>query len=389
MPTTGRTRIVGRRIAWGMTAALGMVVAVFLVGAARASYPQHRLSFSPDPGTWRGVYHVHTQASDGLGTIADVVAAARASGAAWVLVADHNLMEPVRARYEGGVLLLFSPEVSVPSGHVTAVGASRALTRTERGAKNPLATIRAVGGAPVAAHPLGRKRPYLHLDDPQLAGLEILSADQEFRDALVSPARFLPAALAYLVNPLDAMMRLLQRPDRTLARWDDLLRSRRTAGFCAVDAHGRPPYAAMMEGLQMYAAVGHPPTNGAAADGAALFDALIAGRTYCGIETIGAAGGFRFGATSDAGEVSMGDETRLDLHPVLHLDLAYEQLPPVTRPVLICGGVEVPLDQAPAKDGLRSTYRPTRPGACRAEVRVDGDGHRVLPWIMSNPVYVR
>ena len=64
----------------------------------------------------------------------------------------------------------------------------------------------------------------------------------------MSPARFLPAALAYLVNPLDAMMRLLQRPDRTLARWDDLLRSRRAAGFCAVDAHGRPPYAAMMEG---------------------------------------------------------------------------------------------------------------------------------------------
>jgi len=85
----------------------------------------------------------------------------------------------------------------------------------------------------------------------------------------------------------------------------------------------------------------------------------------------------------------MGDETRLDLHPILRLDLAYAQLPPAARPVLICAGVEVPLEETPVKDGLRYAYRPTRSGACRAEVRVNGDGNRALPWILSNPVYVR
>ncbi|MBE3135211.1 MAG: hypothetical protein IMZ55_17225, partial [Acidobacteria bacterium] len=335
MSTGSNTTKIVRRVAWGLAAAVAITLIAFLIHAATVTSPWQHLSFVPDPGTWRGVYHVHTRASDGLGTVEDVVAAARMSGATWVLVVDHNRMDAAQPRIVDGVLLVFSPEVSAPDGHVTALGASRALTRQERRAKDALATIRALGGAPVAAHPLGRKRPYARLDDPDLAGLEILSADQEFRDAFVSPFRLLPAALAYTVNPKYAVLRLLQRPGRTLSRWDELLRSRRVAGFCAVDAHGRPPYGVMMESLQMHAVVGHPRTGDAVADGQALIDALARGRSFCGVETIAGAGGFRFGGITDADEVTMGGDARLDLHPVLHLDLAYASLPPGARPVLI------------------------------------------------------
>jgi len=377
------------RVAWGLAAAAAITLILFLAHAATVVYPRQQLSFVADPGTWRGVYHVHTLASDGLGTIGDVVRAARTSGATWVLVADHNRTEAARARIVDGVLLVFSPEVSAPDGHVTALGASRALTPRERKAKDALVTIRALGGAPVAAHPLGRKRPYTRLDDPGLAGLEILSADQEFRDALASPFRLLPAALAYAVNAKYALMRLLQRPDRTLSRWDELLVSRRVAGFCAVDAHGRPPYDVMMDSLQMYAGVGHPRTGDALADGAALVDALARGRSFCGIDTLGGAGGFRFGATADADEVTMGGDVRVDRHPVLHLDFAYASLPRGARPVVICNGTAVELTDIPAQHGRRFEYRPTRPGACRAEVSIDDGNGRVWPWILSNPVYVR
>ena len=388
MTTSGRTRTVLRRIGLGVVVAVLVFGGLFLVSASRATYPEQRLQFWPDAGTWPGVYHVHTQASDGSGTIGDVVAAAKSSGATWVLVADHNVMEGARARYQDGVLLVFSPEVSVPAGHVTAVGAARALTKPERRAPGALSTIRAVGGAPIAAHPLGRKRPYLRLDDPLLAGLEILSADQEFRDALVAPVRLAPAALAYLVSPRNAMMRLLQRPDRSLARWDELLHARRMAGFCAVDAHGRPPYEAIMATLQMHVVVGHPPTGDAATDGAALLDALVRGRSYCGVETIAAAGGFRLDATTDADAAQMSDEIPLALHPVIHLRLRYVELPPATRASLTCGGVERRLEPLADRDGFHYTYRPLQPGACRAEVSVESGG-RTRPWILSNPLYIR
>jgi hypothetical protein len=389
MSTGSSTRKTARRVLWGIAAVLAIALVAFLVHAAKVVYPTQHLSFVADPATWRGVFHVHTRVSDGLGTIDDVVTAARTSGATWVVVSDHNRMESARARIVDGVLLVFAPEVSVPNGHVTALGASRALTRQERSGKDALATIRAVGGAPVAAHPLGRKRPFKRLDEPGLAGLEILSADQEFRDAILSPFRLLPAALAYPVNPTYAVMRLLRRPDRTLSRWDELLVARRVSGFCAVDAHGRPPYGVMMGSLQMYATVGHPRTGDAFADGAALIDALVTGRAFCGIDTIAGAGGFRFWGVSGADEVGMGEEVRLDQHPVLYLGLDYGTLPHGARPVLICGGAEVGLTDMPVPHGRRYEYRPIRPGACRVEVSIDDGNGRVQPWILSNPIYAR
>ncbi len=106
---TARSMKTIRRVAWGIAAAAAIAIVVFLTQAASVVYPRERLFFAPDPGAWRGVFHVHTRASDGRGTIADVAAAARASGAAWVLVTDHNLMEAAQSRIVAGVLLVFSP----------------------------------------------------------------------------------------------------------------------------------------------------------------------------------------------------------------------------------------------------------------------------------------
>lgn len=377
-----------RRAAWGAIALGAMLLGLFLTQSARVAYPLERLTFTAAPGTWRGVYHVHTVASDGSGTIEDVVAAARASGAAWVIVTDHNVMDGPRARILDGVLVVQAPEVSSNDGHVVALGASRALRHPERRSRMALGIIRALGGTTVAAHPLGRKRPYTRLDDPLLEGLEILSADQEFRDALVDLPRLLPAALAYTVNPQHAIMRLLKRPDRTLARWDELLASRRMAGFCAPDAHGVPPYAAMFASLQMHAEVGHPPTGGAEADGAALVAALAAGRSFCGIEAIGGAGGFSFTGVDDEGRAGMGGSLRRGRHPVLAVGLAYPALPEGARPVMYCGGAPVPLAGVVTPSGWRYEYRPVSAGACRVEVLVEDGNGGTWPWILSNPIYV-
>lgn len=371
-----------------MAVLAAVALALFLVHSARVAYPESRLSFTPKPGTWRGAYHVHTVASDGRGTLADVVAAARANGAAWVIVTDHNVIDGPLARVVDGVLVVSSVEVSTADGHATAIGAYRALTRPERRARTALGTIRALGGTAVAAHPLARKRPYTRLDDPLLGGLEILSGDQEFRDALVEPARLLPALLAWPVNPLHAVMRLLRRPDRTLARWDEMLAARRMPGLCAVDAHGRPSYAAMFAALQMHAEVGHPPTGDADADAAALVSALAGGRAFCGIEAVGAAGGFSFTGTDDDGSVGMGGTLRVDRHPVLRIDLAYPALPDGARPVMYCGGARVELTGVLTPAGWRYEHRPASAGACRVEVLVDSGDGGTRPWILSNPVYV-
>ncbi len=368
---------------------LGCALAVYLVHAARVTYPTSHLNVVPDPGTWRGAFHVHTTASDGRGTSDDVVAAARAAGAVWVLIADHNTMERERFRLVDGVLLVYSPEVGVPDGHATGVGLRRALSGPERRAEDALRTIRNLGGTPVAAHPLGRKRPYRNLDDPQLGGLEVMSADQEFREALLDPPRFVPAALSYLVNPMHAVMQLVRRPDATLARWDGLLATRRMAGYCAVDAHGRPPYDVMMRLLQMHVLVGRPPGRDAVADGMALVDGLVRGRSFCGIGGFGPVEGFRFTARTDAGNAEMGDEVALGLNPVLQLDLMYSALPEKIDPHVVCAGQEVPLTASSIDAGWRYEATPNQRGACRAEVQIRDGAHEARPWIVSNPIYIR
>jgi hypothetical protein len=294
-----------------------------------------------------------------------------------------------------GVLVAFFPEVGVPDGHAVGLGMTRALTTAERSQPSALTDIRTLGGAPIAAHPLGRKHPYRNPGDPRLGGFEILSADQEYRDALVEPTRIVPAALAYLVNPMHALARLVRRPDATFARWDQLLSSRRIPGFCSVDAHGRPPYDVMMRLLQMYAVVGRPPTGRAEEDGRALVEALVSGRSYCAIDAWGRGDGFSFVAAAGSGaaggpaEKRMGDEVTRGDGAVLRVDLRYRDLPAGARTRLLCAGREAPLQASVLPSGTRFEHRPMQPGACRVEVSLDSGGGHERPWIVSNPIYVR
>jgi hypothetical protein len=369
--------------------ALGLTIAAFLAHAATVRYPAAPVAFEADPSVWPGAFHVHTVASDGLGTLDDVADAATATGAAWVLVADHNTADRQGARFVKGVLIVSAPETSALDGHIVAIGVSRALTRAERRASTAVSTIRSLGGTPVAAHPVDRKRPYRRLEDPGLAGMEVLSADQELHDALVAPHRLVPAALAYIVNPMHGLARLIRRPAATLARWDELLPTRRMIGYCAIDAHGRPPYDVMMRLLQMYVVVGRPRSGDAAADGAALLDALTRGRSYCGIDVFGSAGGFRYTATAGSRTAGMGDDVALAEDPVLKVDLAYSALPDGAHPVMICGGAETALVQQPGPGWRAFEFRPVRTGACRVEVRLGEPGAAGVPWIVSNPIFVR
>lgn len=369
--------------------ALVGAIVVFLGYASQVRYPGRAAEVTRDPAIWPGAFHVHTTASDGIGTLDEVVRAAKSAGAAWVVIADHNQMDQRRFRVVDGVLVVQAPEVGVPNGHVTALGVSRALTRPERRAGDALATIRRLGGESVAAHPLGRKRPYTRLADGELIGMEVLSADAEFREALVQPHRFVPSVLAYLVNPMYGVGRLVRRPAATFDVWDGLLATRRMAGFCAVDAHGRPSYDVMMRLLQMHAVVGVPRTGDPGVDGPALLNTLIGGRSYCGIEVFGPAAGFRFSAAPSNEIAQMGDEVALAGAPVMRVDLLYSTWPGTIRPAMICGGETVPLAEVPITGGRRFEYRPVRAGACRVEVELGHSAGGATPWIVSNPIYVK
>lgn len=103
--------------------------------------------------------HVHTAASpDGLSSLEELTAAARAAGLDGLAVTDHNLCTPVPQRLNG-VLLIPGCEVSTTQGHITGLFLEGPLDLESLrrdglpdGAE-AVAEIHRRGGVAVLAHP--------------------------------------------------------------------------------------------------------------------------------------------------------------------------------------------------------------------------------------------
>lgn len=241
------------------------------------------------PPDLRGAYHVHTTASDGRGTLAEVIRAAREAGLAFVVVTDHNRRVPDRPEYSDGVLVIPATEASTRYGHVVALGVARALTPDER-AGDPLGAIRALGGEAVLAHPLHPRRPFTGWGAGPWRGFEVVSNDTAWGRVLAdrSAGKVVAAALALPWDPPRAVLDLADDPADELARFDAEVAAARAAGdrrrpprilLCSADAHGLPSYRAAFEAFSMHVPVA--PTGDAAVDAAAVTAALLDGRAAC------------------------------------------------------------------------------------------------------------
>jgi hypothetical protein len=180
----------------------------------------------PAAGEVRGAYHVHTARSDGRGTLDEVVRAAKEAGLQFVVVTDHNVLTPEEEGYRDGVLVVEGTEVSTGFGHVVALGVPRALTPEERD-RDPLGTIRALGGEAFVAHPFHPRRPFTGWDRGPWRGFEVVSNDTAWH-AVVHERALGKAALAALALPWDgarAILTLGDSPGDELRRFDEELRA--------------------------------------------------------------------------------------------------------------------------------------------------------------------
>lgn len=109
--------------------------------------------------TYKIDLHVHTAASlDGLSSLEELSAAARAAGLDAIAVTDHNLCTPVPQRLNG-VLLIPGCEVSTRQGHITGLFLEEPLdleSLRKDGLPQGGAAIEEIhrrGGVAVLAHP--------------------------------------------------------------------------------------------------------------------------------------------------------------------------------------------------------------------------------------------
>ncbi len=333
---------------------------------------------APPRGEVRGAYHVHTTRSDGRGTLDEVVAAARAAGLQFVVVTDHNVLDPGEQRWRDGVLVVEGTEASTPFGHVVALGIPRALGTEERDG-DPLGAIANLGGQAILAHPLHPRRPFTGWGRGPWRGMEIVSNDTSWGE-VVAGREWGRAALAAAVLPFDgarAVLALLGGSRDERRRFDDELRAARAAEkrrparvlLCSADAHGYPSYRASFEAFSMHLPVtlsGDPE-----ADARAVVAALTDGRATCVLDAVAPAGGIRLVPAREGRGLDFLVEAP-DLRPA-SFTLLRDGAPVAQRaPAVASGAVVIPFDC----EGPRCP-----PGDYRVEGTWGG-----RPWIFTNPV---
>jgi hypothetical protein len=108
-----------------------------------------------------GAIHGHSTYSDGTGTFPEIVAAACDAGLDFLVMTDHDTLQPLQdvgEAFHGRTLLLIGCEVSPPTNHLLAVGARTCPSR-EQPPQDYVDDLRAQGALTFLAHPHDRGVP--------------------------------------------------------------------------------------------------------------------------------------------------------------------------------------------------------------------------------------
>jgi len=357
-------------------------------------------SWQPAPRHLRAAYHVHSTLSDGSGTVGAIAQAAADSGLDVVILTDHGDGTRVSApRYRSGVLCIEAVEINTADGHVVALGMRPSPYPLAGPARAVVEDIHRLGGMAIAAHP----------DSPRLSlrwrdwtvpvdGIEWLNADSEWRDeGAVALGRLL---LTYRLGPPQTLAALLDRPERTLARWDALTQRAGIVGLAGADAHARlslrdhtpgqdpwwqlslPSYGASFQTFSTRLVPDGPMTGEAETDARLVLSAIARGRAYTVIDGFAEGGTTEFRLVSGTWNAGIGGILPVDGTVTAEVRV---HGPPGTRLTLYRDG-----QLWHETDRLQFQIDvPSQPSVWRLEGRLPASpGASPMPWLVTNPVYL-
>ncbi|MBI4343919.1 MAG: PHP domain-containing protein [Candidatus Omnitrophica bacterium] len=368
--------------------AVGCALAVSCGGCAVLTrIPAHLAERLEPPATpawddgyedYTGAMHIHTTYShDAHGLFEDVVRVANAQGLDFVMLTEHNTLQPLRdgkQGWHGATLVIVGMEISTKAGHYLAFNVTQEVDRYKLTAQEVIDEVNRQGGFGFIAHPYFKKHHWTNWDVTGFTGIEGYNLAHDTFDE--NWGRL--AAWALAASPLSFYFSIVDRPYDPLRTWDDLIaRHGRIVGIGSTDAHEVhlvgvtfAPYDVMFRMARTHVLIpGKPLTV------EAVYDALRRGHAYFAMELLAEAKGFSFLAQRGS-EVAgiMGDEVAW--RPNLTLKI---WLPTAAHLTLF-------------KDGQATAWTTGQtwevPVAEAGVYRVEAARHG-KPWIVSNPIYVR
>jgi hypothetical protein len=364
------------------------IAGALAVGAALAALPP-RARHAPDTrertgAAVAGAFHVHTNRSDGSGSLDDVASAAARAGLQFVVVTDHgDGMRPADPpAYRSGVLVIDGVEVSTTEGHYAAIGLRPSPFPLGGEARDVVEDVARLGAFGVASHVDSPKADLRWTDRAApVDGVEWLNLDTAWR--LATGAQIARASIGYWFRKPETLALAMSRPTAALQWLHERSRRRSLVTLAATDAHGTFPlgYEACFRTLSTRLDLREPFSGDAARDGASLIQALREGRHYSVIDAIATPGQFEFELRHAGGTAFAGDRIDAGVPFVIHARLA---APVHTLMTLLRDGV--PLTESASGEIVHPVSG--LPGTYRVEARFADTGAAYVPWLVSNAIAV-
>jgi hypothetical protein len=342
-----------------------------------------------------GNLHIHSTYSDGTATVEEIAAAAKRAGIHFVGINDHFNLKGLREGKEGwrdGVAVLIGCELNERHNHFLAYNISEEIPSDTANPQNVIDAANRQGGFGFLAHPFeigsplhdgGHAFTWNRWDVNGYTGMCIWN----FSSVWKGNARNILSGLYYFYNIGAANLDPL---DETIAKWDELLKTRRVVAIGGSDNHGMKVKALLglihgrlFEYEYAFRAVNthvllpdELPTDFDEAK-RAIYDALRKGHCFVGCGLFEDPRGFRFEAQTRNGIATMGEQVSMKDLPTLAASAPARGL---IR--FIHNGRILKSEMA-----RESTLRIGEPGPYRVEVRLPRPFNKTRAWIFSNPIY--
>lgn len=347
---------------------------------------------------YKGIIHVHTAiGGHSTGGFDELIDGAMKNNLDFVVMTEHTAplydTSALTLRGDvGGVLFVNGQEVPTATDRFLLVpGSADAGQMSSVAATDFLQTARAQNKLAFVIY------PEKHQDwNSNFDGVEVFSLHTNAKKMPVFFVLF-DALWSFYSYPELVLAKYFQRPDENLKKFDEVTLNRKSTLFAGADAHSNigfhlfgddagnkiinlkiDRYETIFRALRNHVLIekNQPLTQ------ENLLQALKNGRLFVGLDVIGDTKGFSYTAENAKESKTMGDEILWSEN--LNLKVS---APRAARFVIFRNGEKV-YEQANA---AQTNFSVKEKGTYRAEVYLDalGTPFDKMPWIISNPIYVR
>lgn len=353
---------------------------------------------NPNFNDYKGIIHVHTAiGGHSTGNFDELIDGAAKNNLDFVVMTEHTaaLYDTSALTLQGnvsGVMFVNGQEVETATDRFLLFpGSANAGAANKISTPDFLQNIHAQNKLAFITYPEKHKTW-----DADFDGIEVFSLHTNSKK--MNPFFvFFDAIWSYYSYPELVLAKYFYRPDANLKQFDEITQTKKSTLFAGTDAHSNIGFHLLGDDagnkiinlkIDRYETIFRAMRNHVLIEQDKpltqenLLQALKSGRVFVGLDTLSDTKGFSFTAENGAESKTMGDEITLTENTNLKINAAQ-----TARFVVFKNGEKIHEE----KDSAQINFPIREKGTYRTEVYLDalGEPFDKMPWIISNPIYVR